>query len=195
MQLLRSVESWTKALDEVIQVDVIYSSYSEWALVKSGAPQGSVLGPVLFMVFINDLPDAIQGTIMNLFADDAKFDKTIKTERDVNVLQESLTSMISWSDDRGLKLNASKCKVLHISGNPDSIKSSYVVSGDETLEDVRYEKDLGVYVDNKLSFENHVSKVFDTATKITGIIYRNFKLMGDEVFINLYKILFRPHLE
>ena len=75
----------------------VHSSYSEWALVKSGVPQGSVLGPVLFMIFINDLPDAIQGTTINLFADDAKLDQTIKTESDVNVLQESLTSMISWS--------------------------------------------------------------------------------------------------
>ena len=109
------------------------------------------------MVFINDLPDAIQGTTMNLFADDAKLDKTIKTKSDVNVLQESLTSMTSWSDDWGLKLNAGKCKVLHISRNPNPIKSAYVVSGEETLEDVSYEKDLGVYVDDKLSFETHVT--------------------------------------
>ena len=161
----------------------VHSSYSEWALVKSGVPQGSVLGPVLFMIFINDLPDAIQGTTINLFADDAKLDQTIKTESDVNVLQESLTSMISWSDDWGLKLNAGKCKVLHISRNPNPIKSAYVVSGEETLEDVSYEKDLGVYV------------VVNTANKITGIIYRNFKMMGDEVFTNLYKTLVRPHLE
>ena len=70
-----------------------------------------------------------------------------------------------------------------------------MVSGEETLEDVSYEKDLGVYVDDKLSFETHVTKVVNTANKITGIIYRNFKMMGDEVFTNLYKTLVRPHLE
>ena len=176
----------------------IQDSFSSWIPVKSGVPQGSVLGPVLFLLYINDLPKALHENIIELFADDAKLNKSISSGEDAAILQANFNRMVSWSDKWSLKLNTKKCKVLHISKSSDSVKQSYYMNSPEgpiTLDEVEYEKDLGVYIDSKLSFETHVNNSVKLANKMTGIIKRNFKFMGDQVFLNLYKTLVRPHLE
>ena len=176
----------------------IQDSFSSWIPVKSGVPQGSVLGPVLFLLYINDLPKALHENIIELFADDAKLNKSISSGEDAAILQANFNRMVSWSDKWSLKLNTNKCKVLHISKSSDSVKQSYYMNSPEgpiTLDEVEYEKDLGVYIDSKLSFETHVNNSVKLANKMTGIIKRNFKFMGDQVFLNLYKTLVRPHLE
>ena len=119
----------------------------------------------------------------------------ITSKEDVKDLQHSLDKMLDWSEECDLKMNASKCKVLHLSRNQNTRQNVYIMRDGEQLGNVAAEKDLGVYVDERLSFETHVTKSVNTANKMTGIVNRNFKLMGHEVFINLYKSLIRPHLE
>ena len=176
----------------------VNGSYSDWVKVQSGVPQGSVLGPVLFVVYINDLPAAIPSGRVKLFADDAKLDKTINTVEDVSALQNCLDKMLAWSEHWALKLNVNKCKVLHVSRRQNQSEQDYYLNSNDSniqLESVSFEKDLGVYIDRKLCFETHVSKSVNKANRNMGIIYRNFKLMGEDVFVSLYKSMIRPHVE
>ena len=106
--------------------------------------------------------------------------------------------MVDWSEKWSLKLNTNKCKVLHLSKSENLNKQNYYMmnpDGPITLEVVEQEKDLGVYIESNLSFEAHVNKAVLSANKMTGVIKRNFKYMGEEIFLNLYKTLVRPHLE
>ena len=88
---------------------------SDWKPVTSGVPQGSVLGPVLFVIYINDLPDRILSDVY-LFADDTKIFRIITSDTDRAHLQEDLCSMSKWCDQWLLKMNPEKCKHLHIGG-------------------------------------------------------------------------------
>ena len=173
----------------------VNDGFSGWERVVSGVPQVSVLGPILFLVYINDLPEAVQAQLLKLFADDAKLYKAIDSNCDAAELQQGLGKMLEWSYGWGLRMNASKCKVLHLSRNTRTIQNEYFMKEGELLETVEFEKDLGVYVDEKMSFETHVTKSINMANKMTGIVNRNFRLMGEDVFMNLYKTLIRPHLE
>ena len=171
---------------------------SGWQTVKSGVPQGSVLGPILFLVFINDLPDAIKNKLIKLFADDAKLYNVSTSLEDCVQLQQNLDSLIKWSSEWSLRVNPEKCKVLHLSkGNPDRNYQYHMqVEDTETyLEEVPYQKDLGIFMDSRLSFETHITKSVSKANRMLGLVRRNFKYVNEEVFCNLYKTLVRPHVE
>ena len=193
------IGSWIRSfLTDRYQSVRVEGSFSNWARVKSGVPQGSVLGPILFLMYINDLPDAVQEDVSKRFADDAKLAKLISSVQDAINLQSNLNQLVEWSNKWSLRLNPSKCKVLHLSKSASKYKHSYSMEGTEhpvVLEESGYEKDLGILVDSKLSFETHINKSVQTANRITGVIKRNFKFMEDETFLNLYKTLVRPHLE
>ena len=113
------IKSFLKDRRQKVKVE---ESFSDWVKVSSGVPQGSVLGPVLFLAYINDLPESIPGESVNHFADDTKLDKTITTSGDALTLQQSLSKMVEWSKKWSLNLNSSKCKVLHISRRPNPIE-------------------------------------------------------------------------
>ena len=193
------VGGWlTDFLTDRFQRVRIEDSNSSWTPVRSGVPQGSVLGPVLFLLYINDLPNALEDNNIKLFADDAKLDNSITCDEDTVSLQRNLNNMVDWSEKWSLTLNTNKCKVLHLSRSANAKKQSYYMmnpDGAIILEEVDHEKDLGVYIDSNLSFEVHVNKAVLTANKITGIIKRNFKYMGEEILLNLYKTLVKPYLE
>ena len=147
--------------------------------MKSGVPLGSVLGRVLFLAFINDLPDALSPGSCKLFADDTKLFSEILSEEDALSLQDDLNSMTRWSETSSLKLNPGKCKVLHLTEASQTEGCGYYIQEDDgirLLENVESEKDLGVYMDSKLNFRTHIiSKIVATANKVTGIVRQNFK--------------------
>src|SRR5664279_3063394 len=154
----------------------INGSYSEWARVISGIPQGSVLGPLLFIIYINDLVAACNsGSEVYLFADDAKLFKHVKSEIDKDILQNDLTGLQEWIKKWLLKLNIEKCKVV-------SYGRSNVISSDYYIDNIKLEKldkikDLGVLFDSKLSFREHVMTTTNKAYSILGIIKRNFSCL------------------
>lgn len=170
---------------------VINKSKSNIESVTSGIPQGSVLGPILFTIFINDLPDCVNSYV-KIFADDTKVFRTIQTVDDFNLLQEDLLKLLEWSKIWQLPFNISKCKCMHYGRN----NTEYVYKmEDMTLDDIDNEKDLGVIFDNKLNFANHISSIISKANSRIGIIKRNFSNLAKEVFLPLYKTLIRPILE
>ena len=162
--------------------------------VISGVPQGSVLGPILFVLYINDLPDAVKSDVF-LFADDTKIARQVKTVSDSQILQDDLDSLSNWSNNWLLEFNADKCHVLTI-GKHENITHThkYVINGEE-LEHVFEEKDLGVTVDFEMSFSEHICLKVKKANAIMGLIRRSFSFLDVALFRKLYTTFVRPHIE
>jgi hypothetical protein len=159
--------------------------------VLSGIPQGSILDPTLFTIFINDISDEIQ-SFCRIFADETKVFNTVKN----NILQNDLDRLQSWSEKWNLYFNASKCNVLHMGRNNPSCK--YVLESNGLKVEINkceQEKDLGVMFDSKLTFDAHIQSCISKANRMLGIIKRTFTYLDKESFLYLYKALVRPHLE
>ena len=178
-------------LSERKQKVVIGNSYSNWCKIWSGVPQGSVLGPLLFIIFINDLPEAIRSSC-SIFADDTKILKSINSMEDADSLQEDLIAMEEWSKLWKLTFNPTKCHVLHIGKkNPQ-----YMYHLDNyLLPEVTSEKDLGIIINHDLMAEENVLHQVKKANKMLGIIRRTFSYLNKDSFLLLYKTYVRPHLE
>ena len=139
----------------------VEGSLSNWEDVLSGIPQGSVLGPTLFVVFINDMPDVIT-SLSKMFEDDAKVIRQIETSADTATLQNDLDHLTDWSLKWQMNFNVNKCKCLHI--RPTNPHNNYTIAGIDLVESDQ-ECYLGIIVDNKLKF-HIVNKGFS----ILGII-------------------------
>ena len=174
---------------------IVNGEYSEAASVSSGIPQGSVLGPILFLIFINDLPEILQ-SIVKLFADDTKMYRTIVDKNDETILQNDIDQIAAWSERWQIPFNVNKCKVLKVGKNDQNVKDSMgTLEGRIELEQVQYEKDLGVIFDTDLKFSQHIQENITKANQRIGLIRRNFKYLNKTTFLMLYKSLVRPILE
>ena len=127
---------------------VVDGESSEWTHVYSGVPQGSVLGPILFVLFINDLPDYVNCGI-KLFADDCILYRHIKSVDDTEILQSNLNQAALWEQTWLMKFNPDKCKTMHITRSRNPTKTEYVLHG-VTLECVEHSKYLGVTLNKDL---------------------------------------------
>ncbi len=173
----------------------VNGSTSGWSDVVSGVPQGSVIGPVLFVIFINDMPNHINNFI-SLFADDAKLFGKSTTPTDRASIQEDLNTLQQWSEKWQLSFNASKCKTLHL--GKENVRHGYSMastSGQVTLEQTTCEKDLGVLIDDKLSFDEHISQAVKRANTKLAMIRRTFTHLDKNMLVQLYTSLVRPILE
>jgi len=170
---------------------VINGEESEWVEVTSGVPQGSVLGPILFVIYINDLDEKIMSKILK-FADDTKLVRGVKTYEDYYELGEDLSKLYKWSEDWQMSFNLDKCQVMHIGNNNN--RSSYSMGGRD-LEEVDEEKDLGVIINNRFRVDRQCAKVTKTANRVLGLIYRTFACKNKRIILRLYKSLVRPHLD
>ena len=191
-----NILEWIKAfLSDRKQRVCVNGSFSEWVDVTSGVPQGSVLGPLLFVIFINDLPDTCgYGSVMYLFADDTKLFRKICTMLDVREIQLTIDRMKAWSEVWLMDYHPDKCKVLQLGKN--SLKGSYDYNlAGHQLESVDSEKDLGVTFDTALSFDKHMSEKIKKANSILGVVRRTFQFLDRESFLVLYKSLVRPQIE
>ena len=170
---------------------VVEGSHSPWTEVASGVPQGSVLGPLLFLIYVNDLPDVVHCD-MKLFADDAKLYSSVTSDGESALLQADLGALASWSATWLMPFNQDKCKVLHIGHANQAFQ--YEMDG-VPLGSTSLEKDLGISIDSELKFREQASSAVAKATKILAVIRRSFALMDKVTLPMLYKSLVRPHLE
>jgi hypothetical protein len=172
---------------------VVNGSGSSTKDVTSGIPQGSVLGPILFVLFINDLPDVVDSDIY-LFADDTKIFHPMMTDTDANIFQNDLNKLHEWTEKWLLRFHPEKCKILLIGDG--HFKNSFTLpnsAGDLMIVDE--EKDLGIITDKHLSFRKHISTQINKANRILGMIRTSFTDLNPVNFNLLYKSLVRPHLE
>ena len=164
---------------------------SGWLPVLSGVSQGSVLGPVLFLVYINDIGNNLESTV-SLFADDAKVYRVLKAEEDVDALQRDMKHLGDWSGKWLLTFNTEKCKTMHIGRSNQ--QADYQLNG-STLGKTSQEKDLRLVVANDLKSSVHVTTVAAKANSRLGIINRNFSVLTKDILLPLYLSLVRPILD
>ena len=187
-----NVLDWvTDFLSDRTQYVSVDGTSSDCTPVTSGVPQGSVLGPILFIYYINDMPDVVD-CFIKIFADDAKTSNEIHTVEDSVTLQDSLDNLSTWTKLWGVNFNCGKCGVMHLGKNNPNYP--YTIDG-TPLNVTCSEKDLGVYVDPLLNFEEHILKTVKKARQISGLITRTITFKSKDIMVPLYKSLVHPILE
>ena len=173
---------------------VLNGSSSRWVNVTSGVPQGSVLGLLLFILYVNDITDGLQSTL-EMFADDSKLYRIIQTPQDVNILQEDLNFISNWSRLWLLKFNTLKCTVIHLGrGNHNTYTLYDQASGAHSqLELTTEQRYLGVWITPDMGSSLHCHKIASNANQVLGRLKRSFKNRSAPSFTLLYKTLVRPH--
>lgn len=189
-QILRWTESF---LSERSQFVMVNGENSSWKPVTSGIPQGSVLGPLLFVLFINDLPEIVESTAY-LFADDTKVFNIITRAEDRPKLQRDLDCIADWSDEWLLRFHPDKCKVMHLGEKGEENRQTYRLR-DVELDTIENEKDIGVVIDSALTFDKHISEKVNKANQMFAVLRRSFRYMDSNTFVPLYKTLVRTHLD
>ena len=168
---------------------------SEWKDILSGVPQGSVLGPLLFVIYINDLPDGLKN-VFKMYADDSKVIAEAVELDQISTLQEDIAKIKEWCDKWSMCLNSGKCKVMHL-GNKNPVRSYYVENGDERvpLGVTEAEKDLGIMVANNGKTKLQAEKAIHKANHELGKMRKTFRFFNIKLFRILYPTYIRPQLE
>ena len=168
---------------------------SDTADVTSGVPQGTVLGPLLFLCFINDLPASILSSDTKLFADDSLLFKVIENDNDRELLQRDLSALELWEETWQMRFNPTKCVVLRISNKKSpTCKTNYQLHG-HTLEVVDASKYLGVTLTENLLWDKHIQNTVSKGNRTVGFLRRNLRDCTPPVKASTYKIMVRPILE
>lgn len=180
-------------------------SKSEVYTALSGVPQGSNLGPLLFLVFINDLPQCLCNTKCLMFADDIKIYLNVKNLRDCSLVQMDVDNLILWSERHHLYFNIDKCSVVSYTRSKNVIKYNYVMKEQTILRKTEV-KDLGVNFDSNMTFSNHIISFTMSAYKLIGFLYRISKYFLDEKVLKILyfsyvrnkveycSVIWNPHL-
>ena len=188
-----SVNEWIKSwLTNRTQRVVLNGYKSNWVNVKSGVPQGSVLGPLLFSLYINDFGNGLSCEVLQ-FADDTKLYKSINSYNDCIVLQKDIDKVINWAEIWKMEFNINKCKTVHF-GKNNSINFNYEMNG-EWLENIDHHRDLGLVVSNDLKFNHQALVARNKANRILGFISKNVSYKNKDVILKLFNAYIRPQLE
>ena len=185
--MLTWIESYLHGRSSTVRV---CGAYSEKLPVTMGVPQGSVLGPLLFLVHINDLPKHVQSHIA-IFADDAKISRAIISQDDRTILQGDLDRIYAWSVANQLPLNPDKCHVLTLRG---ATQYPYRL-GTVILQRVTCEKDLGLIVQSDLGNSLQCARASSTANSHLRLLKRVFGTFEPHIFHQLINLYIRPHVE
>ena len=184
------IRNWLTSRTQTVVVD---GERSEEAEVISGVPQGTVLGPLLFILYINDIGENTSSTI-RLFADDCLIYKNIKSQSDAATLQEDLDTMVSWSKKWQMSFNAKKCTLLCVARKRNVISHTYKMLG-TNLEQMEHNPYLGVELSAGLEWKHHVKIVSGRAHRTLNFLQRNMYRCPTEVRKQAYISLIRPTLE
>ena len=171
-------------------------SVSSEAPVTSGIPQGSVLGPLLFLIYINDLPSCARSSETRFFADDCVhiLYRRITSSHDHDLLQKDLDSLQRWEDKWLMEFNLTKCQVVKITNKRNPLPTSYNIRG-HTLEVANSAKYLGVETDSELSFNSHVDSICKKANSTRAFLSRNFSKCSRNIKEACYTTYVRPIAE
>ena len=152
---------------------VVNGKVSDWVPVVSGTPEGGLLSPLLFSLFVNDLPSVVKtGCLM--FADDVKIFNKVRNQDDVNMLQDDINAVTRWAAVWRLTLNPGKCKTFKITLKRNIFPSVYHIDGNP-LEEVTTIRDLGVVLDQKLTFSDQISAMVSRANRALGVLIRSLQ--------------------
>jgi ribonuclease P/MRP protein subunit RPP40 len=172
---------------------VVDGEASEWAEVQSGVPQGTVLGPILFLAFINDLPRSVNANT-RLFADDCVIYRTVKSDEDCRSLQLDLAQLEKWEKEWCMQFNADKCSTITITRKRNKLDFRYILHNQE-LEQVDSATYLGVELQSDLTWSKHINKTTMKANRQLSFLKRNIPIKNTKLKETAYKGLVRPILE
>ena len=179
---------------------ILGNVHSNWTHVSSGVPQGSVIGPLLFIIYINDLPDNLTSTVL-MFADDTKLIATIDPSNhipDSLALQNDLNSVTDWTKTWKMELNMSKCKIIHF-GKQNAHHEYHLQDHNTmlhtTITKSNAERDLGIIISSDLKSSTQSCKAAAKANSILGIMKRTFTSRDPSLWKKIYTTYIRPHLE
>lgn len=193
--LLRWVTSYINNRSQIV---TIKGFKSKAAVMTSGVPQGSLLGPLLFLIFINDLASILKCNSL-LYADDLKIFKSIKSNNDCQTLQADLDTLSAWCTENKMSLNVNKCFAMSFTKKKNKIGHSYKIN-DNLLVTKSSAKDLGIIFDTELSFREHFQYIINRCNKLIGFIFRitkNFKnprslILSLELYSNMDLLFGHP---
>ena len=199
--LINWIKSFLTNRDQVVVLDGVHSFI---AGILSGVPQGTVLGPLLFILFINDLELCVTSSTVGFFADDTRISKQIGSLDDCKLLQEDLDSVVSWSRSNNMQLHEQKSElVIHKHKPGDLLQElpffpltmSYNSSTGDALHPSENVRDLGVNVSHDLSWSRHICDTVTKARNVASWVLSVFKTRNKDVMLTLYKSLVRSILE
>ena len=194
MNIKGNIHGWIKSfLSDRFQQVKIENALSSQMPVISGVPQGSVLGPLLYILYINDLPNVIQHSSIYIFADDTKlsfsFPRNLPSYCN---LEADLLSISKWANEMQLTLALNKCSILHL-GNSNP-QNDYVIDG-LCLKKSNLTKDLGVTVDSKLNFSSHIVDIVKKSAIRMNCLFRAFETDDVDFLMKMFNVFIRPKLE
>ena len=172
---------------------VVRGEMSDPVWCTSGVPQGSVLGPLLFLVLMYDIAKGIHHSILSSFADDTKIWKAITTPDDQSHLQSDLDMVFSWAESNNMEFNSDKFQFIRFS--PETGACIYYDDKGKIIDQHEVVKDLGIYMSSNLSFDHHIRLVMNKGNKMAGWILRTFKTRSANVLLTLLKQLIYPTIE
>ena len=164
------------------------------AKIISGVLEGGVLGPLLFIIYINDLPNCVQNSDCRLFADDCIPYQRIRSCQDSDKLQADLDQLQKWESIWLMEFHTSKCQVISISNKVRPIIGRYQII-DHILEQVHCANDLGIYIDSKLAFDTHMDVIVNKANSTHAFLARNIPRCCRKVKQMAYTTYIRPTVE
>ena len=169
---------------------------SSWSDVSSGVPQGSLLEPLFFVIFISDLSKVVlPGSSIALYADDCKCSRIIDTAGDLELFQQDLDSLHQWSVQNFMNFNVKKCKIMKLTKKIQPLTSSFFLENSE-LEEVKEFKDLGIITNHHLSWNPQTDYIVSKASRMLSLIKRPCKGLDDSKTLHtLYCSLVRSNLE
>ena len=174
--VVRWVGNWLSGRRQRVVIEGVASS---WELVLSGVPEGSVLGPVLFIVFIDDIDEGIRSTVLK-FADDKKLVARVGSEEGMERLRQDLIELFKWSEDWQMLFNIYKCALMHFWFANKGIE---VRLGDKVLGVQKSEIELGVIMQSDLKVDMQCSNAANEAYRRFGMINRNLKCKAKKVIL------------
>lgn len=194
MKITGKILTWIKSfLTNRIQQVVVNGHKSTTAKVVSGVPQGTVLGPALFIIYMNNVTEYLRNIAIQLFADDSKITTAIANLSDRAKLLDALKSLLDWTKHNSMKFNEQKFQLLQI-GSDDSLKLPYECN-DIKINKSKTVRDLGVLVSEDFSFKPHIAEISDNAANFASWLLRTFKTRTEEVMLLFLKTYLIPRLE
>ena len=163
--------------------------------VSSGVPQGSVLGPVLFLIMIADINESVKQSTTRLFADDSKVGKEILTEKDGEDLQSDLNSVYKWGEDNSMRFNTLKFQSIRYGNNEDLTKLVYTSPDGTPIPAEDHIKDLGVIMSRDLTFNKHIETAATKCRQLMGWIFRTFITRESAPMMTIFKSLVLPRID
>jgi hypothetical protein len=185
---------WIRSfLSNRTQKVVLEGEHSEEVPVSSGVPQGTVMGPILFLIFINDLPEGLTSTV-RLFADDCVIYRQIKSSDDCKQLQRDLDHLFLWETTWQMKFHANKCHRLSIHHKSKPWSTEYTLGG-SVLSEVKQHPYLGLELQSDGYWKHHIGTTIAKGGRALGLLRRNLRSAPQHLKATAYKTIVRPRLE